>query len=813
MSKAIPRPWTCLQCLHRQRRAIRGVATAAAATSAVTTHRSNLFVESRGIEGKTLEDHNLRQIFDSRPFWHDFSKSQIPNFYRRNVGLFENHYLTSPDGFTQFAEVTLAKCRRIVDKVLVINTVDGYRAIARDLDRLSDLLCRIIDLADFVRSTHPDRAFQHAASETHALMFEYMNTLNTTTGLNEQLGKALANPEVISSWTEEEKTVAQLLKKDFSQSAIDLPRAKRERFVELSSIISQVGSQFVDEMRPSKWSLVIESSRLKGMHPMLLKQLEQRRGNVILPTVGQAASNAIRYVEDEATRKEIYIASRTAANSQIQILETLLHYRAELAKLSGFSSYARMTLADKMAQSPEAVNKFLSALSADNAPRMKGELELMLALKASQQDADSRSTPSSRTINAWDRDFYRTQLARNPISTSRKPDFLAAYFSLGTVMQGLSRLFSQLYGVRLAPREPAPGETWNADVRRLDVIDEVEGHIAVVYCDLFARDGKNPNPAHFTLRCSRLISGTEIAETATLADMPEDLRSLPPAQRANDGMATSRPIDSSGSVYQLPTIALICDFPPPPPSNNSTQPPTLLPLPAVLTLFHEMGHAIHSILGRTRLQNVSGTRCATDFAELPSVLMERFATDPSVLALFARHWETDAPLPYEMVKVSTEGDRASDASDTETQVLLAAVDQAYHSEMILDGNSRFDSTAVWHSMSAQWSSVPEAPGTKWQGFFGHLVGYGGSYYAYLFDRAIAAKVWESVFKAGRQGQAVERENGERFKREVLRWGGSRDGWRCVGGVLGDEGRGLDEGGEKAMERVGRWGVGGSGLGG
>ena len=788
--------------MHRQQSTRRHLATAAA--TATTTHSPTSYFKNHDSPATTHDDRDLRKIFDSRPFWREFSTSRT-GFYRQSVGLFQNQYLTSPKGFEEYARVTLAKCRRIVAKVLEISTVDGYKLIAQDLDRLSDLLCRIIDLADFVRSTHPDPAFQNAANEAHALMFQYMNTLNTTTGLNDQLGKALLNTEVISSWTEEEKTVAQLLKKDFSQSAIDLPRAKREKFVELSSTISALGSKFVDEMRPAKMSLAIESGRLKGMNPMFLKQLQNRRGHVILPIVGLAAQNAIRYVEDEATRKEIYIASRTAADSQVQVLEALLRHRAELAKLSGFSSYSRMTLIDKMAQSPEAVNKFLSALSADNAPRMQEELKRMLALKNPSSSGELRRGLAPSTINAWDREYYRQQLFAKPAPSSRKPDFLPAYFSLGTVMQGLSRLFSRLYGVRFVPREPAPGETWNPDVRRLDVIDEADGHIAVVYCDLFARDGKNPNPAHFTLRCSRLISSSEIAEGPSSSSHPHNLTA---AQLANDGMATSLPVDPSGSVYQLPTIALICDFPSPPPSNSTSQPPTLLPLPSLLTLFHEMGHAIHSILGRTRLQNVSGTRCATDFAELPSVLMERFATDPSVLALFARHWETDAPLPYEMVAAGLESERRSEASDTETQVLLAAVDQAYHSEMVLRDGKGFDSTAVWHRMSAQWASVPEAPETKWQGFFGHLVGYGGSYYSYLFDRAIAAKVWESVFRGGREGQAVERGNGERFKREVLRWGGSRNGWRCVGGVLGGEGRGLEDGGERAMEEVGKWGVSG-----
>lgn len=796
MPKHVQQAWTCLRCLRQQQKGHRQLATAAAAVV-----RSNHVVQPPTPPTTAYNDKDLRKIFDSPSAWHDFSKFRYQAHAQGNVGLFQNQYLTNPKGFERYAEVTLEKSKRIVARILKISTVEGYKTIAREMDRLSDTLCRIIDLADFVRTTHPDSRLQMAANEAHARMFEYMNTLNTTTGLNDQLAKAMANPEVMSSWTEEEKKVAQILKKDFSQSAIHLPRKQREQFVELSSTISALGSKFVDEMRPSKLAIAIESSRLKGMSPVLLRGLDQRRGHVVLPVAGTAATNAIRYVEDEATRKEIYLASRTASKAQVESLEKFLRLRAELANLAGYSSFSQMTLEDKMARSPAAVNKFLEALSAENTPKIHEELDRMRKMKMET----SKHHSASDKINPWDREYYRQRLIRQP-QPSRKPDFLPAYFSLGTVMQGLSRLFSRLYGVRLIPRGPLPGETWHPDVRRLDVINENDEHIAVVYCDLFARKGKNPHPSHFTLRCSRRIPPSEIEEAAS-SQLPPSSQKLSPIELANDGMTTSAP-GPDGSVYQLPTIALICDFSPPSarsPLNNafSSAPPTLLTLQSLLTLFHEMGHAIHSVLGRTNLQNVSGTRCATDFAELPSILFERFATDPSVLALFARHWETDAPLPYEMVKAWMDEDNSARAGDTEAQVVLAAADQVFHGEGILHDQG-LDSTRLWHEVSQKWSSTPEAEGTRWQGLFGHLVGYGGSYYAYLFDRAIAGRVWEGVFRGGKDGGAVDRERGETFKREVLRWGGIRDGWKCVGGVLGDER--LTEGGEGAMEMVGRWGV-------
>lgn len=355
-------------------------------------------------------------------------------------------------------------------------------------------------------------------------------------------------------------------------------------------------------------------------------------------------------------------------------------------------------------------------------------------------------------------------------------------------MQGLSRLFTRLYGIRFVPHETMPGETWNGDVRRLDVISETDGHVAVLYCDLFSRPDKSPNPAHFTVRCSREILNHELEEARSESN---NLFSTP-EEAVNDGMATSR---ATGTLKQLPTIALICDF-------RTHSQPSLLDFSEVQTLFHEMGHAIHSILGRTSLQEVSGTRCATDFAELPSIIMESFAADPTVLALFASHYETDQPLPYELVAEKLALDRRFVGVDTEYQIVLSVLDQAYHSS--LPFSPSFDSTQVCHEIQHRIGVLPpDPPETSWQGQFGHLVGYGSTYYSYLFDQVLASRIWKVVFQNGRGGAAVDRANGERMMNDVLKWGGGRDPWRCVADVLGD-GQ-VEKGGEEAMRVVGSWG--------
>lgn len=789
--------WTCPRCLQNTntRRNLvtsnrnRGSA-AAAALSKSDDSALQIPPISRASPSITADDRNLRQIFDSPGFWKDFSSKNQHHHGGKSAGLLSNRYLTRPEGFAVFADVTLQKSRRIVAQVLAYDSIEGYKRIARDMDRLSDLLCRVIDLSDFIRSVHPDRKIQAAATQAYAMMFQYMNVLNTTTGLDSQLKKAVSIPEVVQSWSEEERTVADILIRDFAKSAIDLPQEEREAFVSLSDELAQVGNDFVENMAAEQPTITFESSKMKGMDPVFVRQLT-KWGKVTLPTEGMPANLALRSVENADVRHDIYMAHRTSSKNNIHRLERLLKLRAESAKLSGYESYAHLALSDKMAKTPESVTSFLDGLAQVNAPHVREEMSQLLALK--QADAHAPSTP--QILNAWDREFYTQKLLNANRSRARTPDVLSAYFSLGTVFQGLSRLFHRLYGIRLVPRETLPGETWNPSVRRLDVVDDHEGHIAVIYADLFERAGKSPNPAHFTLRCSRRISEEEMQEAAEIS--AQDASPFKTATEAvNDGLATAHNPRDNNNLYQLPTIALICDFALPP--AGSTR-PSLLTFRELTTLFHEMGHALHSICGRTALQNVSGTRCATDFAELPSVLHENFASAPEVLALYARHWETDAPLDTSRIAERVEIDRKMQGAETESQILLAMLDQRYHSASFSG-----DSTTVYHDVWREYAALAEPRGTSWQGFFGHLFGYGATYYSYLFDRAIAGKIWREVFSGGR---AVDARAGERYREEVLRWGGGRDGWRCVAGVLGEEKGGvLGEGGKGAMEMVGKWGI-------
>jgi mitochondrial intermediate peptidase len=824
----IPRrePWTCARCLrHLQyshnlvikarpaRRLeqftspaghqIRDVSTRHISTSTATV--PNLEADNGPAIHRSRDTGNdeeeLQKIFDSRPFWQEFLQSDPA--CARSEGLLGIQYLKSPEGFFTFVQATKQKCDDIVAKTLAASTLDEHRAMARNMDRLSDLLCRVIDVSDFMRVFHRDATVVKAATQAYEHMYEYMNVLNTTVGLNEKLKKALSMPEVTSTWSEEEIISAETLVKDFAHSAIDQPLEKRKKFIDLSNEISQVGTEFVSQMEPAKQYVAITRDVLRGIDLDGTKQF-RNWGKALIPIHSQTARKIMKLVEDEEPRREIYMAGRESSKRQIQRLEKLLLKRAELAKLTGFSSYAQMTLSHKsaLAKTPGGVNTFLTSLNASNSGQLQRQIDELLAQKR-------RMFPHASVLQPWD-----VALCQNALR-SRQGGLgmsnvnlhgLSDFFSIGTVISGLSRLFQRLYGIRFVPQRTGPGEVWNPGVRRLDVVAEMEGHIAVIYCDLFARMGKQPNPAHFTLRCSREITAEEV-EAAQFGD------------KVNDGMPTGITVSSvtgKRALHQLPVIALMCDFDEPAPKSTV---PTLLSQQSVTTLFHEMGHAVHSILGRTSLQTIAGTRCATDFAELPSILMEYFALDPSVLKLYARHWNTNEPISDYQASALKQNQTALTEKDAiwhnETQILMSLLDQSLHSESAVPAieRGRFDSTEVYHRIWNTHGSLPEPRDTSWHGFFGHLYGYGGTYYSYLFDRAIARQVWRAVFRDGVDGGALDRAAGEKLKNDVLRYGGGRDPWRCLEDLMGG-GRGvLAEGGDEAMVEVGQWGVGAGAEGG
>ncbi|KAG0171475.1 Mitochondrial intermediate peptidase [Apophysomyces sp. BC1034] len=640
-------------------------------------------------------------------------------------------------------------------------------------------------MAELIRNAHPKPEIMEAANKTYADLCSYMNTLNTDTRIHQVLAQVLADKSIVQKFTSDERAAAIVFMRDFEKSGIHLPVEQRAEFVDLSDRIILLGREFIQRDPRAIDQVKIRRSLLKGLPHNISGSAGRRDDYAYIPTDSSSCQIVLKYAQDDQVRRQVYEAVNSANKESIFILEQLMETRAELAKLVGKDSFAELQLQDKMAKNPQNVDAFLQTLLRHQKPA--AERDLLILRETMQRTQQSSSLP---TVNAWDRDYYMHIHNASELASHQLP---SPYFSVGSVIQGLSTLFKHMYGVQFAPAHLQAGESWHEDVRKLNVICERDGKIGTIYCDLFDRPGKTTNAAHYTVRTSRRVDDDDEGNDVCYAFPGKDVSAanfLPPTVQC------AEPIRGRKGRFQLPVIALTCDF------SNGNNNRCLLSMFEVETLFHEMGHAMHSMLGRTNFHNVAGTRCATDFVELPSILMEHFVWHPDVLPLFARDHHTEKALSPEAVQAYLRQKRRFSAIEVNSQILMALLDQQYHSTKAM--GPKFSSAATWYSIQDRFGLFPSVPGTMWPVQFGHLFGYGAGYYSYLFDRTLARRVWEKCFEKN----PLDQEKGLAFRDNLLKWGGARDPWKCVAEVLGDEdGERIAKGDENAMRVVGDWGIG------
>lgn len=778
---------------------VRSISTSNSSTkpSKTTSQISEL-----SIDATDKNEDIITKIFDSNEYWNKFNQhssttnectsGSTPSLFKslnfhsskqKSVGLFCNPYLTSPKGLQRFAEESLDRARALTNHMIEDQSEESMRSYIKELDRLSDMLCRVIDLCEFVRAAHPNSSFVKAAEKCHALLFEHMNVLNTSKPLFDKLQKVLYDGKlgIRKSLTKEEISVGELLYSDFKKSGIDMDAATGEQFVQLSSYIASAGQEFNNNITvPRSSSIKIEASEWEegDINPEFSKSISHGfDGSLTIPIYGHLPFELLRSCPNKIIREKVWVALHSVPDNQLTLLTSLLGCRAVLANIMGCNNYSEYALQDKMARNSENVVGFLRGLIHDLQPEVLKELRMLYKYFPQGTVKENPTTEELvKTIKPWDREFLLTKhiLAQK----SSQNEDITQYFSLGTVVSGLSELFHSIYGIRLIPQKLKPGEVWSPSVRRFDAVSDKDGKVGIMYLDLLHRAGKTPHPAHFTVCCSRRLGDAE-------------LDSKDPFNLSLPTTSTVETVVQNGKTYQLPVISLVCNYY----GNSNNSGIVCLTLEQVATLFHEMGHAMHSMLGRTELHNVSGTRCQTDFVELPSILHETFARDERVLASFGKHYETGKPVPIQLVRKHLESDRILTHSETFGQVKMALLDQLYHGAGNCKVNDEsFDALALYHQLESNLAILADTK-SSWPGKFGHLYSYGALYYSYLLDRAISAKVWSHLFAEN----PFSREAGEKFKKEVLRWGGSRDPWVCLSKLLSV--KELAKGDVKAMQYI------------
>ncbi|RYG14195.1 MAG: M3 family peptidase [Burkholderiales bacterium] len=515
---------------------------------------------------------------------------------------------------------------------------------------------------------------------------------------------------------------------DFVRSGAKLSEADKATLKKMNAQLAELGSKFSDNvLKDVNASAVVldDAKQLAGFSDEQIataaaaakeKKLEGKYVIALLNTTGQPPESELT---DRATRQKLHEASIARGShggeyDNREIISKIMKLRAERAKLLGYPNHAAYVLEDETAKSPQAVNDMLSKLAPPavaNAKREAADLQAMI----NKEGGNFQLAP-------WDWAFYTEKVRKD------KYDFdeaqLKPYLELNNVLEnGVFYAANQLYGLTFKKRTDLP--LYHPDTSTYDVFDADGKQLAIFIADMYAR----------------------------------------PSKRGGAWMNSY--VSQSGLTGYKPIVANHLNIPKPPAGK-----PTLLTWDEVTTAFHEFGHALHGMFSNVEYPYFSGTSVPRDFVEYPSQVNEMWADWPAILKNYAKHHETGAAMPQELLDKKIAASKFNQGFRTTEYLGSAMLDQRWHqitADQVPDaaGVMAFEAAAQ-KADGTDYAPVPPRYRTP---YFSHIMGgYSAGYYAYIWSEVLDANSVEWFKNNG----GLTRANGDHFRKTLLSQGGSKD---------------------------------------
>ncbi len=624
-------------------------------------------------------------------------------------------------------DAVLADNRRTLEQLLT-QEQPTWASLVEPLETMSEAISRSWGPMSHLFGVWSTPEWRAAYNSALPKITEYGVELSQNEALFRAYESIAASAEFAGFSAARKKVVADALR-DFRLSGIALPAAQKARYKTLSLRLSELQAKFEENVMDSAQAyghLVTDEAELAGMTASsraAAKAKAEAKGldgwllTLDFPSYDAVASRA----ENRALRERLYTAYATRASDQgphdaahdnSSLINEIVAARQELAALLGFANFAELSMATKMAESPAAVETFLLELAERARPRAERELAALRALAAAD---------GIETLQSWDMTFYSERLREQTLGLS--DEALRPYFPYPQVLQGLFDLVQNLFGVRMERLNNV--ETWHADVSVYAVQDERGQTTGAFYLDPYSR---------------------------------------PDTKRGGAWMDESAGRRKLADGIQQPVAYLTCNFTPPAPNE-----PALLTHDEVTTLFHEFGHGLHHLLTQVDESALAGIRGVEwDAVELPSQFMENWCYEPKTLQLFARHWQTGAPMPAEMVQQLRADRQFQTGLATLRQVEFSLFDLRLHRDQLASGSAAV--LALLETVRDQVAVMRPPAFNRMPWSFGHIFagGYAAGYYSYKWAEVLSSDAFAAFEESGFQP-----ETGLKFRDSILAAGGSR----------------------------------------
>lgn len=573
----------------------------------------------------------------------------------------------------------------------------------------------------------------HAVADTEILRSVYeqcipqLTAYATELGQNQALCQAWKNLSLDNLDQAQRMAVEQTLR-DFHLSGVDLPAAQREQFAQLRQQLATLTTRFANQVLDATQAYsehVVDQEQLCGVPDTALALYRQRaaaRGldGWLIGLDMPAYLPLMQYADNRALRETLYRAYTTRASElgpnagefdNGPLMQEILALRSQLASLLGFANYAELSLASKMADSPQQVETFLQQLAEKSRPQALQEYADLQQFAARELAIDE--------LMPWDVAYAteKLRLARYDLSQ----ETLRPYFPLPQVLSGLFAIIERLFGITLVELHSV--DRWHDDVQ-LFAVQKHGVTIAYTYLDLYSRQGKR--------------GGAWMADARIRRRLPD-------------------------GTLQLPIAFLTCNFTPP--ENGK---PALLTHDEVTTLFHEFGHGLHHMLTTVEVAAVAGINGVPwDAVELPSQFLENWCWEPQAIELFSAHFQTAEPLPAELLEKMLAAKHFQAAMQMVRQLEFALFDLRIHAA---DLSQPVDIQAVLAAVRAEVAVYPLPEWNRFANSFSHIFagGYAAGYYSYKWAEVLSADAFSRFEEEG----VFNAQTGRDYLDKILSRGGS-----------------------------------------
>ena len=640
----------------------------------------------------------------------DFSKIQVTDY---------------APAFMQAMEETSQNIQAIVDckdSATFENTILPFEDSGKSLARVSSVFFALAEADKSPEISEIEKTVQ-------PLLTDLQNEISFNKPLFQRI-KTVYDKQHDSLTGEDQKLLEEVYKGFVRKGAL-LPDDKMARMKEINLRISELQQQWGDLLQEATNEAIVwvdKKEDLAGMSDadvaQCQKDAESRGGKapyaiVIMNTTQQAP---LASLDNRELRKRVYEASIHRADgtnpkfNTFKIVSEIAKLRAEQAELMGYPCYAAYSLDNTMAKTTDNVNNFLKNLVKAYKAKADAETKDIEAFAQKTEGQDFKLEP-------YDRFYYSAKMKKALLDIS--DDEVKPYFNVDSVLlNGVFYAANRVYGLTFKERKDIP--TYHPDMRVFEVIDKDGQSLALFYGDYYRRASKRGG--------------------AWMDNFQEQSRHW----------------------QQKPIIFNVC--------NNAKAPegkPSLITWDEVTTMFHEFGHALHGMLSNCNYKSLAGTSVYRDFVEMPSQFNESFASIPEVFDHYARHYETNQPMPAELKERMLKSINFQSAYALGENLAASSLDMAWHMLASKDVPAP-DKCAEFETQALTQYGILDAqiPPRYMTSYFNHVWGggYAAGYYSYLWTEVLAINVADTFAKLG----ALKPETGQAFREKILSRGNTGD---------------------------------------